>query len=45
MRGKIGNAHEYSYIVLNWLKRRGIEKKSEVSDASQDANQRVIKKC
>lgn len=29
MRGKVGEAHEYSYIVLNWLKRRGVVKKEE----------------
>ena len=29
MRGKIGEEHEYSYIVLNWLKRRGRGKKEE----------------
>ena len=40
MRGKIGKVHEYSYIVLNWLKRRGVEGKSEESDISQDVKQR-----
>ena len=29
MRGKISEEHEYSYIVLNWLRRRGIYEKEE----------------
>lgn len=39
MRGKISEVHKYSCIVLNWLKRRGVNEKSEESDISQDVKQ------
>jgi len=40
MRGKVDEIHEYSYVVLNWLKRRGIEKKHGESDVPRDRNKR-----
>jgi len=30
MRGKIGEVHEYSYIVRNWLRRKGVVEKEGV---------------
>lgn len=36
MRGNISEEHEYSYVVLNWLKRRGrAEKEEEVNEKNE----------